>query len=136
MRPHRAIRTEADHIIEPINARDLPGDFLHTSGQAKRIIEALSHPNLLLQMDLDHCQIMEGDLAERIKALFPIMNHFQIAGNPERHEPDFGEVHYPYLFDLIDRRVYAGWIGCAYHPLQDTQSGLKWGRPYGLSRET
>jgi hydroxypyruvate isomerase len=29
--------------------------------------------------------------------------HVQIAGVPERHEPDSGEVNYPYLLALLDR---------------------------------
>jgi hydroxypyruvate isomerase len=75
-------------------------------------------------MDLYHCQVMEGDLAERIKTYVDVIAHFQIAGNPGRHEPDIGEIHYPYLFELIDKLDYSGWIGCEYHPLHDTASGL------------
>jgi hydroxypyruvate isomerase len=111
-------------LIEPINARDMPGYFLNTSTQARRIIDAVGSDNLFLQMDLYHCQVMEGDLAERIKTHLDVMAHIQIAGNPGRHEPDIGEIHYPYLFDLIDKLGYSGWIGCEYHPLNDTASGL------------
>ena len=111
-------------LIEPINTRDMPGYFLNTSTQARRIIDAVESDNLFLQMDLYHCQVMEGDLAERIKTHLDVIAHFQIAGNPGRHEPDIGEIHYPYLFDLIDKLGYSGWIGCEYHPLHDTTSGL------------
>ena len=111
-------------LIEPINTRDMPGYFLNTSTQARRTIDAVGSDNLFLQMDLYHCQVMEGDLAERIKAHLDVIAHFQIAGNPGRHEPDIGEIHYPYLFDLIDELGYSGWIGCEYHPLNDTTSGL------------
>ena len=52
------------------------------------------------------------------------MGHFQIAGVPERHEPDTGEVNYGYLFDLIDELGYEGWIGCEYIPAAGTSAGL------------
>ncbi len=119
-------------LIEPINTRDMPGYVLNTSTQARRIIDAVGHDNLFLQMDLYHCQIMEGDLAVRIKRHLDIIAHFQIAGNPARHEPTIGEIHYPYLFDLIDELGYTGWIGCEYRPRQDTLSGLSWAYDYGL----
>jgi hydroxypyruvate isomerase len=86
-------------------------------------------------MDLYHCQITEGDLAERIKALWQIISHFQIAGVPGRHEPDVGEIHYPYLLDLIDSLGYGGWIGCEYRPKADTWSGLGWAKRYGITAE-
>jgi hydroxypyruvate isomerase len=83
-------------LIEPINTvRDIPGYFLNTPTQARQIIEAVQSDNLFLQMDLYHCQIMEGDLAERIRHHFGHISHFQIAGNPGRHEPDVGEINYP-----------------------------------------
>ncbi len=119
-------------LIEPINTRDIPGYFLNTSKQARRMIDKAGSENLFLQMDLYHCQIMEGDLAENINAQFDIISHFQIAGNPGRHEPNIGEINYPYLFDVIDGLGYTGWIGCEYRPRQGTLAGLDWGEPYGL----
>ncbi len=113
-------------LIEPINRRDMPGYFLATVEEARAVIERVGHPNLFLQMDLYHAQIMGGDLATRIAANLPLIRHFQIAGVPERHEPDGGEVNYAYLFDLIDRLGYDGWIGCEYRPKGNTLDGLGW----------
>ena len=107
-------------VIEPINTRDMPGYFLNTAAQAHQIIDQVGSDNLFLQMDLYHCQVMRGDLAEQIRTHFEVIGHFQIAGNPWRHEPDVGEINYPYLFDLIDELGDTGWIGCEYHPRQGT----------------
>jgi 2-dehydrotetronate isomerase len=119
-------------IIEPINTRDIPGYFLNTTTQAMAIIERVGHPNLQLQLDLYHVQIMEGDLAHKIRALAGRYPHIQIAGNPGRHEPDIGEINYPFLFDLLDEIGYAGWIGCEYRPKGETGAGLGWARRYGI----
>jgi len=119
-------------IIEPINTRDIPGYFLNTTIQAMSVIERVGHPNLKLQLDLYHVQIMEGDLAHRIRALAGRYEHVQIAGNPGRHEPDVGEINYPFLFDLFDEIGYSGWIGCEYRPESETTAGLGWARRYGI----
>jgi 2-dehydrotetronate isomerase len=119
-------------VIEPINTRDIPGYFLNYTTEAMRIIEAVGRPNLKLQLDLYHVQIMEGDLATRVRALAGAYPHVQIAGNPGRHEPDVGEINYPYLFDLLDEIGYAGWIGCEYRPKGDTLAGLGWAKRYGI----
>jgi hydroxypyruvate isomerase len=119
-------------IIEPINNRDIPGYFLNTTTQAMSVIERVGHPNLKLQLDLYHVQIMEGDLAHRIRALAGRYPHVQIAGNPGRHEPDVGEINYPFLFDLFDELGYSGWIGCEYRPKGETRAGLGWARRYGI----
>ena len=97
-----------------------------------RIIERVGRANLKLQFDLYHVQIMEGDLATKIRALAGHYPHVQIAGNPGRHEPDVGEINYPYLFDLFDELSYPGWIGCEYRPKGDTMAGLGWARKYGI----
>ncbi len=124
-----AERAEAEArtvVIEVINPRDMPGYFLDRIRDATRALEAVNHPSLGLLLDLYHCQIVEGDLAVHVRRLMPIVRHIQIAGVPERHEPDIGEVHYPYLFRLIDSLGYRGWIGCEYRPLGDTRQGLTW----------
>ena len=120
-------------VIEPINTRDIPGYFLNTTNQAMSIIERVGRPNLKLQLDLYHVQIMEGDLAHRIRALAGHYPHVQIAGNPGRNEPDIGEINYPFLFDLLDEISYAGWIGCEYRPKAETTAGLGWAKRYGIA---
>ena len=119
-------------VIEPINTRDIPGYFLNYTAQALRIIERVGRPNLKLLFDLYHVQIMEGDLATKVGALAGHYPHVQIAGNPGRHEPDIGEIHYPYLFDLFDEIGYQGWIGCEYRPQGDILAGLGWAKRYGI----
>lgn len=113
-------------VIEAINARDMPDYFLHSTHDATFVIQTVDHPGLGLLLDLYHCQIMGGDLAMRVRELMPLTRHMQIAGVPERHEPDIGEVHYPYLFRLIDSLGYQGFVGCEYHPKGDTRTGLAW----------
>ena len=125
-----AARALAPHgitlLIEPINTRDMPGYFLATQTEAHAIREELAEPNLKVQMDLYHAQIMEGDLAMTLRKFHPHVGHVQIAGVPERHEPDEGEVDYRYLFRLLDELGYAGWVGCEYRPRGRTEDGLGW----------
>jgi len=126
-----------DVLIEPINTRDIPGYFLNTQAQAHAIVQALGATNLKVQMDLYHCQIVEGDVAMKIRQYLPTgrVGHFQMAGVPERHEPDVGEMNYPYLFKVIDEVAaqcgWQGWIGCEYRPARGavprgTTDGLAW----------
>ncbi|MCL4747293.1 MAG: hydroxypyruvate isomerase family protein [Burkholderiaceae bacterium] len=113
-------------LIEPINTRDIPGFLLNTQADAHAIVERIGAPNLKVQMDLYHCQIVEGDLAMKIRKYIAAVGHFQIAGVPQRHEPDVGEINYPYLFELIDELGFDGWIGCEYRPRSKTSEGLGW----------
>ena len=119
-----------DLIIEPLNSRNVPGYFLAYQGDAVKVIELCDKPNLGLQLDLYHVQIMEGDLAVHLKEFAGVTKHIQIAGVPERHEPDVGEVNYPYLFSLMDELGYAGWVGCEYTPKGKTEDGLGWFEAY------
>lgn len=117
-------------VIEPINSRDMPGYFLNRSDQAVAIIETVGAPNLKLQFDLYHAQIMEGDLTRRLERLIPYIGHIQIAGVPDRHEPDSGELNLTHLFETLDRLEYAGWVGCEYRPAGKTLDGLGWFKQY------
>ncbi len=113
-------------LIEPINTRDIPGYFLNTQAEAQAIRAAVGAPNLKVQMDLYHAQIVEGDIATKLRRYLPHIGHIQIASVPERHEPDDGELNYPYLFRLLDELGYDGWLGCEYRPAGATEAGLGW----------
>lgn len=119
-----------DLLIEPINPRDMPGYLLNTQADAHAIRAEVAAANLQVQTDLYHAQIVEGDLAVMLERWLPHIGHLQIAGVPGRHEPDVGEVHYPYLFALLDRLGYDGWIGCEYRPAAGTVDGLDWFAPW------
>jgi hydroxypyruvate isomerase len=71
-------------------------------------------------------QVMEGDLATKLKLYASKCGHVQIAGCPERNEPDTGEVRYEYLYRLLDNLGYQGWVGCEYRPAGKTIDGLGW----------
>jgi hydroxypyruvate isomerase len=121
-------------LIEPINTRDMPGFFLNRQDQAQAIRKQVGAANLKVQFDFYHCQIVEGDVISRLRRDFAEVGHIQIAGVPDRHEPDLGELNYAWLFEEIDRLGYTGWIGCEYRPKGDTSEGLQWLRDWRAAK--
>ena len=119
-----------DLLLEPINPRDMPGYFLNDFHYAEAVIADLKRPNLKLQFDIYHRQILHGDVAVGLRALRSIVGHVQIAGVPSRHEPDGEELNYPFLFAELDRLGYEGFVGCEYNPRAGTLAGLGWFQPY------
>lgn len=119
-------------LIEPINRRDVPGYFLNSQQDAHEIVDEIGNPALHVQMDLYHCQIIEGDVSTKLRKYLPGKNvgHIQIASVPDRNEPDSGELDYGYLLRLIDSLNYDGWIGCEYRPRARTSEGLGWLRRF------
>jgi hydroxypyruvate isomerase len=113
-------------MIEPINERDVPGVFLSHSQQAAELIRDVSLPNVKIQYDCYHMQVMEGDLADTIERLLPMIGHVQFADVPGRHEPGTGEIRYPFLFDHLDRIGYEGWVSAEYRPSGPTDDTLGW----------
>ncbi|OYY04670.1 MAG: hydroxypyruvate isomerase, partial [Acidocella sp. 35-58-6] len=98
-------------LLEPVNTTDIPGFFVNRSAQALAIINEVAAPNLKLQYDIYHSQIMEGNLARTIEANLAQIGHIQLADNPGRHEPGTGEINYHYLFKKLDELGYTGWVG-------------------------
>ena len=122
-------------LVEPINTRvDVPGYLIDSTVAAVACIKAANRPNIALQFDVYHLQIMEGDLARRFVHLLPVIGHVQIADNPGRHEPGSGEINYPWLLSRFESLGYTGWIGCEYLPETATVAGLAWAAPYLAKR--
>jgi len=121
-----ALQAERTLLIEPINSRDIPGYWLNGQQEALDVIAEVGAPNLRLQFDLYHAQIVDGDLTRRIERQVGLTGHVQIAGVPDRHEPDAGELAITHLLATLDRVGYAGWVGCEYRPRGQTEAGLGW----------
>ena len=119
-------------LIEPLNSRDVPGYLHSTSIHSRRIIDAVAMPNVLLQFDFYHLQIMEGDLAEGLSRHWPVLGHVQFSSVPGRNEPQYGEVNIPHLLGVLDDMGYSGWVGCEYHARTTTIEGLSWAAPWGI----
>jgi len=119
-------------LIEPINPRDRPDYFLTRAEHAAAIIGEVGRPNVRIQFDFYHAQIVGGDLSHRFEAAFPHVGHVQVAAVPSRHEPDEGELNYPAIFAMLDRVGYAGFVAAEYRPRGGTAAGLGWARPYGI----
>ena len=115
-----------DVLIEPINARDMPGYFLNDFNQAADLIANMQRPNLKLQFDIYHRQIIHGDVLTGLRTLLPIIGHVQIAAVPQRHEPGTGELDDFRILRELDALGYAGFVGCEYRPAGNTVAGLGW----------
>lgn len=115
-----------DLLLEPINGKDMPGYFLNDFDAAAAYVREANRPNVKLQFDMYHCELIHGDVSGKLKALYPISGHVQIASANGRHEPDAFGPNYPLLFAELDALGYGGFVGCEYRPKAGTLEGLGW----------
>jgi len=113
-------------VLEHVNSKDVPGFFVDRPSLAIAVMDEVGSPDLKLQFDIYHAQVMEGDLSRALASLMPRIGHVQIADNPGRHEPGTGEINFRYLFRRLDELGYDGWVGCEYVPQGKTVAGLGW----------
>ena len=111
-------------LIEPINGYDMPGYFLRDFDAAASIVG--DGAVIGLQFDIYHCHRIHGDVLGRLQALLPVTDHIQIAGVPDRHEPNEQSLPLRTIFSCLDRAGYPGRVGCEYHPEKGTLAGLDW----------
>ena len=113
-------------LIEAINNVDMPGYWAHNVAKAVHIVEAVSHPNVRLQLDQYHAAMAGDDPIACLHAHLPLVAHVQIADVPGRHEPGTGSQPIAEFLDDLDRVGYEGFVGLEYRPLVDTASSLRW----------
>lgn len=116
--------------LEAINPTDNSGAFVWNIGQCERMLELVDHPNLFLQYDFYHMQMVQGDLMRTYDRLKDRINHIQVADNPGRNEPGTGEINYDFIFAELERLKYGGWVGCEYVPVANANQGLGWLEKY------
>lgn len=119
-----------DVLIEPINGKDMPGYFLNDFDQAAAFVRESGRPNVKLQFDMYHCELIHGGVSDKLRALYPVVGHVQIARADGRHEPDASGPDYPALFAELDGLGYGGFVGCEYRPEHGTLEGLGWFAPF------
>lgn len=79
--------------------------FFSSQYQALAIVEEVARDNVFIQLDTFHAQKVDGNLTHLIRNYAGKYAHVQIAGLPDRHEPDDGEINYPWLFRLFDEVI-------------------------------
>lgn len=124
---------DIDILIEPINTRDMPGYFLNRTEDARAVIADAGAPNVGLQFDLYHRQMMQGGVMEAIAEFAPLVRHYQCASPPDRGEPGQGDLNYTEVFRAIGKTGFEGWIGCEYKPRHGTAAGLGWPAQCGVA---
>lgn len=120
-------------LIEMLNPFDAPGFLIDSPRAAFEVQDQVGHVNLKIQYDVYHAQRTEGELANTLQTHLDRIAHIQIADNPGRHQPGTGEINYRFLFDLLDRIGYDGYVGLEYVPLGTTEESLGWVREYGYA---
>lgn len=120
-------------LIEPINPVDMPGYFLDDFGFSLEILSEVNStdPDLLkLQFDIYHCQKIHADVPAWLEKCRNYTAHLQIAGVPDRHEPDHGDLPLAEIMEVCGQIHPDLWIGCEYRPKARTVAGLDWMKPY------
>jgi hydroxypyruvate isomerase len=112
--------------LEPWNTRvDHPRSFLDDPRLSVEVLKKVGSPAVKLLYDIYHMQIMAGDVTAFIRENLAWIGHFHAAGVPGRHEPDSGELNYPFILRELDRLGYQGCVGLEYWPTMEHAASLK-----------
>jgi hydroxypyruvate isomerase len=112
-------------VLEPQNPIDHPGSYLTGSDEGFQIIREVNNPHVRLLFSAYHQQISEGNLSARIHANIDLIGYIHAADVPGRREPGMGEINYKYIFALLRKLNYRGYIGLEYKPILDSSASLK-----------
>ena len=113
-------------VLEPVNSVDHPNFLLQRTEDAAEVIARIGAPNLMIQFDIYHRQIMQGNLMDALITFLPLIGHIQFADVPGRHQPNTGEINFPAIFRLLDDIGYKGWVGAEYNPSTSTSDSFAW----------
>lgn len=98
-------------VLEPLNFRDHPGQFLNKIAQSFEVCRAVNSPSCKTLFDMYHQQIHEGNIIPNIDLAYKETAYFQIGDNPGRNEPLTGEMNYKNIFKHIHGKGFTGVLG-------------------------
>ncbi len=117
-------------VFEAVNTHDMPGFIIHRGQQMLDVINDLKHPDLRMQYDLYHMQMMQEDCTGFLKQHLNKIGHIQFADCPGRHQPGTGNTDFSKVFALIRDSDYRGWTAAEYFPTGSTDKSLDWFSEY------
>jgi len=113
-------------VFEAVNIYDMPEFIIHNGQQMLGILNQLKHPDLFMQYDIYHMQIMGDKPDEFITRYADKIGHIQFADCPGRGQPGTGRIDFEHVFSVIEKSAYSGWIGAEYKPVGTTSESLDW----------
>ena len=108
--------------MEAVNTFENGAFLLYRTDDAARFVASVGAANVKLQHDFYHMQRMEGNLEVTLRRHIGQIGHVQVADSPGRGEPGTGEIHYPYLFGVLEELGYDGYVGPGVQP-HDREDG-------------
>jgi hydroxypyruvate isomerase len=119
-------------LVEAVNTFENGAYLLYRTDDAAKFVASVGKANVKLQHDFYHMQRMEGNLEVTLRRHIERIGHVQVADSPGRGEPGTGEIHYPYLFGVLEKLGYDGYVGLEYNPTTErTEDSFAW-IPEGL----
>ncbi|MEX0317755.1 MAG: hydroxypyruvate isomerase family protein [Ruegeria sp.] len=113
--------------IEPLNPISQPDYFLNDYDLAVEILDWVDRPNVGLQYDSFHAEMIHGDAQAVWEQFRARVFHVQIGAAPDRSEPGRGPIDFQRLFNAIDQSGYTGWVSAEYTPsTARTEASLHW----------
>ncbi|WP_187428586.1 Hydroxypyruvate isomerase [Roseobacter fucihabitans] len=113
-------------LLEPLNADSMPGYYLNDYDLTVDILRDLDAPNVALQFDSFHAQMIHGDAVAVYEKHKSWVRHIQIGDAPGRVTPGNGEVDFTRLFECLKTDGYGGWVSAEYAPGPHTEDSLEW----------
>ena len=113
-------------VFEAINSHDMPGFIIHNGLQMLDILDQLKRPDVFMQYDIYHMQMMGDKPDEFIARYADKIGHIQFADCPGRGQPGTGQINFKHVFSVIEKSAYSGWVGAEYKPVGTTVESLGW----------
>src|SRR5918997_1886632 len=123
----RAAEYGVEVLVEAVNTFENGAYLLYRTDDAERFVASVGAANVKLQHDFYHMQRMEGNLEVTLRRHIGEIGHVQVADSPGRGEPGTGEIHYPYVFGVLEELGYEGYVGLEYNPTTErTEDSFAW----------
>lgn len=115
--------------LEALNQNDVPDYFYSVPEQVAHELRVMDITQVGMQFDFYHV-VKEGlSPADQVTQYISFIRHVQIAGAPDRHEPDVAQDGLLEGLKRLKGEGYGGYLGLEYRPTRNARQGLSWTDP-------